>query len=70
MSAKGSANKISKTTKQFLASWDQVRSYWRDVKSQEFEKQFIEPLPEDIAGAMRVIEEIDKILTKARRDCE
>ncbi|NIP96830.1 MAG: hypothetical protein GWO24_26690, partial [Akkermansiaceae bacterium] len=54
----------------FLQSWDQVKTYWNDRKSREFEKDYIESLPDDISAAVRVIEEIDKILTKARRDCE
>ena len=70
MSARASAVKMTKSTKQFLATWAQIRSYWRDTKAREFEKQYIEPLPDDISAAMRVIEEIDKVLTKARRDCE
>ncbi len=70
MSARASAVKLTKSTKVFLQSWDQVKTYWNDRKSREFEKDYIESLPDDISAAVRVIEEIDKILTKARRDCE
>ncbi len=70
MSARASAVKLTKSTKVFLQNWDQVKNYWRDRKSQEFEKNYIESLPDDISAAVRVIEEIDKIITKARRDCE
>jgi hypothetical protein len=70
MSARSSAVKLTKATKQFLASWQQVKNYWRDQKSREFEKKYIETLPDDITAAAKVIEEIDKILTKARRDCD
>lgn len=70
MSARASAVKLTKSTKQFLASWQQVRNYWMDQKSREFEKKYIQSLPDDIMAAAKVIEEIDKILTKARRDCD
>lgn len=70
MSARAEAVKLTKATKQFLQSWQQVRNYWRDRKSREFEKKYIESLPDDITAAAKVIEEIDKILTKARRDCD
>ena len=70
MSARASAVKLTKATKQFLQSWDQVRTYWNDAKAREFEKKYIETLPDTITGAGRVIEEIDKILTKARHDCD
>jgi hypothetical protein len=53
-----------------LQSWDQVKNFWQDRKSQEFEKEYIESLPDDISAAVRVIEELDKIIYKAHRDCE
>jgi len=70
MSARASAVKLTKSTKVILQSWDQVKTRWRDSRQREFEKDFIETLPDDISAAIRVIEEIDKILTRARRDCE
>ena len=70
MSARSSAVKLSKATKVFLASWQDVKAYWRDSKGREFEKRYIQDLPDEINTAMKVIEEIDKILTKARHDCE
>ena len=70
MSARAGAVKLAKSTKQFMQSWQQVKNYWRDQKSREFEKQYLESLPDDINAAAKVIEEIDRILTKARRDCE
>lgn len=70
MSVRGSGSKMTKATKVFLTSWEQMRGRWRDVKAREFEKQWIETLPEDVGAALRVIDELDKVLTKARRDCE
>ncbi len=70
MSARASAVKLTKSTKSFLQAWDQAKTSWRDAKQREFEKNYIESLPDDISAAIRVIEEIDKIITKARRDCE
>ena len=70
MSERASAVKLNKCTKSFLQSWDQVKTHWRDRKQREFEKDFIESLPDDISAAIRVIEEIDKVINKARRDCE
>ena len=70
MSARASAVKLTKSTKSFLQAWHQAKTYWRDTKQREFEKNYVESLPDDISAAIRVIEEIDKILTKARRDCE
>ncbi|MEO1842802.1 MAG: hypothetical protein ABGZ37_00840 [Akkermansiaceae bacterium] len=70
MSARASAVKLTKSTKMLLQSWDQVKNFWQDRKSQEFEKEYIESLPDDISAAVRVIEELDKIIYNAHRDCE
>ncbi|MBL49415.1 MAG: hypothetical protein CMP28_10745 [Roseibacillus sp.] len=70
MSARASAVKLTKSTKTLLQSWDQVKTSWRDSRQREFEKDYMETLPDDISSAIRVIEELDKIITKARRDCE
>ncbi len=70
MSARASAVKLTKSTKVFMQSWDQVKGHWSDGRQRDFEKDYIEALPDDVSSAIRVIEEIDKILTRARRDCE
>ena len=70
MSARASAVKLTKSTKVFMQSWDRVKSHWQDARQREFEKDFIETLPDDVSAAIRVIEEIDRIVTRARRDCE
>jgi hypothetical protein len=70
MSARSSAVKLTKSTKAFLQAWERAKVFWLDRKGQEFEKDYIESLPNDISAAVRVIEEIDKIISKARRDCE
>ena len=70
MSARASAVKLTKATKAFMQSWEQVKSHWQDARQREFAKDFIDTLPDDVSSAIRVIEEIDTILTRARRDCE
>lgn len=61
---------LMKVSKDVAASWDQVKGAWRDVKSQEFERNYLEPLQSNITMAVSVIEKLDKLLTKVRKDCE
>ena len=70
MSVRASAVKLTKSTKAFLQNWEQVKTHWRDQKRNQFHKDYIESLPDEISAAVRVIEEIDKIVTRAKRDCE
>jgi hypothetical protein len=70
MNIAGSANNLQEATKKLLAAWEQTRTYWRDVKSEEFAARFLEHLPNDAGRAVSVMEEIDLLLKKVRRDCE
>jgi hypothetical protein len=51
-------------------AWEEVRGYWRDAKCREFEERYLKELPSRATQAATVIAEIEKILKKARTDCE
>ena len=40
------------------------------MKSAEFDRTYLEKLPNDVGRAAGVIEEIGKLLQKVRHDCE
>ena len=61
---------LMKVSKDVATSWGQVKESWHDVKSQEFERNYLEPLQANITMAVSVIEKLDKLLTKVRKDCE
>ena len=44
--------------------------YWKDAKSQEFERRYMEELLASVDRAVTVIEQLDKLITKIRSDCE
>jgi hypothetical protein len=64
------ASNLSQVTKQLRADWEQTKTSWHDVKSREFEENYLETLPHAVARAATVIEEIDALLRKVRSDCE
>ena len=70
MNVKGSASKLSKSTKQLMISWAETKNSWRDGKALEFEAKYLEPLPQAVESAVKVINELDKVLTRIRQDCE
>jgi len=70
MSSKGSGSNLAQAVKDLSSAWEQTKSSWHDVKSQEFERNYIEILPGHVTQAMTVIEEIDLLLKKVRSDCE
>jgi len=70
MSTKGSAALLAQAAKDLSNKWQETKASWSDVKSDEFERKYIEALPAQVTQAMAVIAEIDVLLRKIRSDCE
>ena len=66
----GSKNRLLGLTKELAADWAATKDHWSDAKSQEFERQYIAELLASVDRAVTVIEELDKVVTKIRNDCE
>ena len=62
--------RLGALTKELLAKWRQTKESWQDVKSQEFEKKYIDELLANVDSAMVVIEQLDALVKKIRTDCE
>ncbi len=67
---KGSGARLSGLTKELRNQWEDTKVYWKDAKSQEFEKRFMEELLASVERTVTVIEQLDKLVTKIRKDCE
>ena len=67
---KVSANKLSAITRELWAQWQQTKSCWKDARSQEFEKKYMEDLVSSVDRAVTAIDQLDKLVTKVRKDCE
>jgi hypothetical protein len=50
--------------------WHATKVSWRDAKALEFEKQYLEPLPGLITKTSAMINELENLLRKIRKDCE
>ena len=70
MTPRGSAASLGEAVKELSIEWQQTKNYWRDVKSQEFEKNYLDALPSYVARATTFMEEIDTLLRKVKTDCE
>jgi hypothetical protein len=66
----GSSAKLSALSKALAVKWDETKNHWRDDKSQEFERQYMEELFNNVDKAVMVMEQLDKLLAKVRHDCE
>ena len=67
---KASGSRLAGITNELRAQWNGTKSYWKDAKSQEFEHRYMEELLASVDRTVTVIDQLDKLVTKIRQDCE
>jgi hypothetical protein len=70
VSLSGSKSRIVGVTKELSLRWAETKDDWRDAKCQEFEKRYMQELFARVDRAVLVIEKLDEVLAKVRKDCE
>ena len=70
MNPSGIKNRLVSITKGLATRWDETRNYWKDAKSLEFEKSYMTELFANVDRTVVVLEKLDEILAKVRKDCE
>lgn len=70
MSMSGSKGLLTLATRNLQARWGETRFSWRDRKAQEFDEMYLSDLVHSVNSALRVIDELDKLLEKVHADCE
>jgi hypothetical protein len=70
VSAIGSKNKLLATTRELSLKWQDTKNYWRDEKAAEFERKYLMELFINVDKAVNVMEKLDELLTKIKKDCE
>ncbi len=70
MSAVGSKGRLAGASKELALKWEETKNYWRDDKSAEFERKYLQELFVVMDKAISVIEKLDELMTKVRSACE
>ena len=70
MSLSANRTRLTMTTKELLANWKETKEYWKDSKSAEFERHYLDELFDGVETANDVMEQLDKLLHKIKTDCE
>jgi len=70
MSVRAAGNVLAAATKQLWRSWDIARHEWRDAKAEIFEQKYLVELQATVDRAGVVLNQIEKILSQAREECE
>ena len=68
MNARGT--RLGAITKELWNQWQQTKEHWKDAKSNEFEHKYLEELVANVDKTVMVIEQLDKLIGKIKKDCE
>jgi hypothetical protein len=69
MSVLDSKGGLSKATKELFARWHEVKEVWSDAQSREFEKTFLEPIEQDVRGALGAMDHLNLVLLTIHNNC-
>ena len=70
MSLSGQKSRLAASTKEICLRWEDTKNYWKDARSQEFEHRYLEDLQIRVDKTVTIIEKLDELLNKVRKDCE
>jgi hypothetical protein len=70
MSLRSNGNQIASLTKELQLKWQDTKTYWKDAKSAEFQRKYLDELQSTVDTTITVIEQLDKLITKIKSDCE
>ena len=68
ISANGRALAIA--TKDLLLRWEETKQSWQDAKANDFEQRYLAELQGAVERAAPVFEDLDKLVTRVRSECE
>lgn len=70
MNLNADKSRLVGVTKELALQWAQTKNAWRDSKSAEFEKKYLDELFRYVNKTVVVIEKLDELFKKVRSDCE
>ena len=65
-----SQSRLVGLTQEISLQWAETRHYWRDAKSEEFERLFMTELSAHVNRTVTALSQLDELLKKVRGDCE
>lgn len=70
MSLSHSKGRLVGLSRELLRVWQDTQEVWRDEKSRDFDRTYMQPLFDAAEHAAAAIEDLDKMLQRLRHDCE
>jgi hypothetical protein len=70
MSTSANGKTIVMATKELVRKWDETKKSWQDAKAADFEQKFLFDLFSSVDRAVPIFDDLDKLLSRVRSDCE
>jgi hypothetical protein len=70
MSLTGNKSRMQGLTKEILLRWADTKNHWRDARSAEFERRFMQELSPRVNQAAVGIEKLEELFKRIRKECE
>ena len=70
MNLSGNKARLAAISKELSLRWRETKNYGKDAKSQQFERKYMDELFVRVEKTVTVIEKLDEVLTRVRKDCE
>jgi len=61
---------LAAATKDLSVRWSETTDAWKDTKAREFEKRYLAELISSVERAVPVFDDLDKLVSRVRSDCE
>jgi len=70
MSINASADRIAALTRDLEAKWNFTRECWTDHRSREFDQKYMRELLSSVNVLVATAQELDKVISRVKKDCE
>jgi len=61
---------LASATKDLSLRWSETREAWKDTKAREFEQRYLAELISAVERAVPVFDDLEKLVSRVRSDCE
>jgi hypothetical protein len=65
----GPISRLRESHATLLVLWEDAKKEWHDPVSSHFERTKLEPLGPQVAGAIKALERLSRILERAEKEC-
>lgn len=70
MSLNANKGRMQGLTKEISLRWADTKNHWRDARSAEFERRFMQELTPRVNQATAAIDKLEELFKRIRKECE